>query len=87
MEHIILYAIVPILVVMLLGYYSGKTGAFSGADARVLNKVVLNYALPAALFISIVKANREMLSVDLKLTIISFVVLSACFLFGVQIHV
>lgn len=79
MEHIILYAIVPILVIMLLGYYSGKTGAFSGSDARVLNKVVLNYALPAALFISIVKANREMLSVDVKLTIISFVVLIACF--------
>ena len=80
MEHIILYAIVPILVVMLLGYYSGKTGAFSGADARVLNKVVLNYALPAALFISIIKANRQMLSVDLKLTIISVVVLMACFM-------
>ena len=79
MVHIILYAIVPILVVMLLGYYSGKTGAFSGADAMVLNKVVLNYALPAALFVSIVKANREMLSIDLKLTIISFVVLIACF--------
>lgn len=79
MEHIILYAIVPILAVMLLGYYSGKTGAFSGSDARVLNKVVLNYALPAALFISIVKANREMLSVDLKLTLISFVVLIGCF--------
>lgn len=79
MEHIILYAIVPILTVMLLGYFSGKTGAFSGADARVLNKVVLNYALPAALFISIVKANREMLSIDLKLTLISFVVLIACF--------
>lgn len=79
MEHIILYAIVPILAVMLLGYFSGKTGAFSGSDARVLNKVVLNYALPAALFISIVKANREMLSVDLKLTLISFVVLIACF--------
>ncbi len=79
MEHIILYAIVPILVIMLLGYYSGKTGAFSGADARVLNKVVLNYALPAALFVSIIKANREMLSVDVKLTIISFVVLIACF--------
>ena len=42
MERIILYAIVPILVVMLLGYYSGKTGAFSGADARVLNKAAGN---------------------------------------------
>ena len=75
MLHIILYAIVPIFVVMALGYFSGKAGAFSGQDARVLNKVVLNYALPAALFVSIVKANREMLAVDGKLTIIAFVVL------------
>lgn len=79
MEHIILYAIVPILVIMMLGYYSGKTGAFTGEQARTLNKVVLNYALPAALFVSIIKANRHMLSVDVKLTIISFVVLIACF--------
>lgn len=79
MEHIILYAIVPILVIMLLGYYSGKTDSFTGENARTLNKVVLNYALPAALFLSIIKANRQMLSVDVKLTIISFVVLLACF--------
>lgn len=79
MEHIILYAIVPILVIMMLGYYSGKTGAFTGEQARTLNKLVLNYALPAALFVSIIKANRHMLSVDVKLTIISFVVLIACF--------
>ena len=79
MGHIILYAIVPIFVIMALGYFSGKAGAFSGADAKILNKVVLNYALPAALFVSIIKANREMLSVDLKLTVISFVVLIACF--------
>ena len=79
MGHIILYAIVPIFVIMALGYISGKKGAFSGADAKILNKVVLNYALPAALFVSIIKANREMLSVDLKLTVISFTVLIACF--------
>ena len=29
MLHIILYAIVPIFVVMALGYFSGKKGAFS----------------------------------------------------------
>ena len=79
MLHIILYAIVPIFVVMALGYFSGKKGAFSGADAKILNKVVLNYALPAALFVSIIKANRAMLSADVKLTAISFVVLLACF--------
>lgn len=79
MLHIILYAIVPIFVVMALGYFSGKAGAFSGENARTLNKVVLNYALPAALFVSIVKANRHMLAVDVKLTVVAFVVLLACF--------
>lgn len=79
MLHIILYAIVPIFVVMALGFFSGKAGAFSGQDARTLNKVVLNYALPCALFVSIIKANRSMLAVDGKLTIIAFVVLIACF--------
>lgn len=79
MGHIIMYAIVPIFVVMALGFFSGKFGAFSGDNAKTLNKLVLNYALPAALFISIVKANRSMLSADLKLTIIAFVVLLACF--------
>ncbi|WP_367892862.1 AEC family transporter, partial [Duncaniella muris] len=54
MEHIILYAIVPIIVVMLAGYISGKKGIFSGEDAKKFNKVVLDYALPAALFVSIV---------------------------------
>lgn len=79
MLHIILYAIVPIFVVMALGYVSGKKGAFSAQNARTLNKVVLNYALPAALFVSIIKANRQMLSEDVKLTIVSFAVLIACF--------
>lgn len=69
----------PIFVVMALGYFSGKAGAFTGENARTLNKVVLNYALPAALFISIIKANRHMLSVDVKLTAVAFAVLIACF--------
>ncbi len=80
MMHIILYAIVPILVVMLAGYISGKKGVFSGADAKKFNKVVLDYALPAALFVSIVQASREMLARDIKLTLISLVVIMACFM-------
>ena len=71
MEHILLYAIVPIIVVMLAGYIAGKKGVFSGKDAKAFNKVVLDYALPAALFVSIVDATREMLVHDIKLTIIS----------------
>lgn len=80
MSHIFLNAIIPILVIMLLGFAAGRRGAFTAANAKVLNKLVLNYALPAALFVSIVKADRQMLSADLKLTIIAIVVLVACFL-------
>ena len=80
MSHIILYAIVPIVVVMLAGYISGKKGVFNGEDAKKFNKVVLDYALPAALFVSIAQASREMLYKDLKLSIVSLVVIMACFM-------
>ena len=79
-SHVILYAVVPIIVVMLAGFISGKRGVFSGEDAKKFNKVVLNYALPAALFVSIVQASREMLVRDLKLTIVSVVGIMACFM-------
>lgn len=49
MLHVILYAIVPIVVVMLAGFISGKRGIFTGADAKKFNKVVLDYALPAGI--------------------------------------
>lgn len=80
MTHILLYAIVPIIVVMLAGYIAGKKGAFSGKDAKAFNKVVLDFALPAALFVSIVDATREMLVHDIKLTIISTVGIMVCFM-------
>ena len=78
--HVILYAIVPIIVVMLVGYIAGKRGAFTGQDSKKFNKVVLVYALPAALFVSIVDASREMLVKDIKLSIISLVVIMFCFM-------
>lgn len=79
-SHIILYAIVPILVVMLGGYISGKKGVFNGADAKKFNKVVLDYALPCALFVSIVQATREDLVEDIKLTIVATVGIMLCFM-------
>ncbi|MDE6206996.1 MAG: AEC family transporter [Muribaculaceae bacterium] len=80
MLHVILYAIVPIVVVMLAGYISGKRGVFTGDDAKKFNKVVLDYALPAALFVSIAQASREDLYRDLKLTLVSLVGIMACFM-------
>ena len=80
MLHIILYAIVPIVVVMLAGFISGKKGIFSGEDAKKFNKVVLDYALPAALFVSIVQSSREDLAKDIRLTLVSLIGIMGCFM-------
>lgn len=71
MEQILINDIVPILVIMILGYACGKLSYFDDDQRQGLNKVVLNIALPAALFVSIVKATREMLVSDITLTLIS----------------
>lgn len=86
LSHVILYAIVPIIVVMLAGYISGKKGIFTGDDAKKFNKVVLDYALPAALFVSIVQASREMLVRDIKLTVVSTVGIMASILLMSKAH-
>lgn len=80
LSHVILYAIVPIIVVMLAGYISGKKKIFSGDDAKKFNKVVLDYALPAALFVSIVQATREDLVKDIKLTVVATIGIMFCFM-------
>ena len=80
LSHVILYAIVPIIVVMLAGYIAGKKGAFTGNDAKKFNKVVLDFALPAALFVSIVQASREDLVKDIRLTVVSAIGIMACFM-------
>ncbi|WP_251212872.1 AEC family transporter [Adlercreutzia murintestinalis] len=73
MEKIIVEDILPILVIMALGFLCGKFKFFDDDQRQGLNKVVLNIALPAALFISIVKATREMLAADILLTVLGFV--------------
>lgn len=50
--------LLPIIVIMLLGYFSGRRETFSEDQARAFNKLVLNYALPAALFVSITSGKQ-----------------------------
>ena len=65
---------------MLAGFISGKKGVFSGDDSKKFNKVVLDYALPAALFVSIVQSTRADLAKDLKVTLVSTVGIMLCFM-------
>ena len=82
MINILIKDILPIFVIMFLGYLAGKRKVFNSTDSKILNKLVLTYALPDALFVSIVKADRAMLFDDLKLTIVSFVIITALFLWS-----
>lgn len=82
MIDILIKDILPIFVIMFLGYMAGKREVFKASDAKILNKLVLTYALPAALFVSIVKADRAMLFDDLKLTVVSWVVITSLFLWS-----
>ncbi len=79
MLNIIIKDLLPIFVIMVLGYVSGRQGVFSNQNARSLNKLVLDYALPAALFVSIVKADRRMLFEDLRLSLVSLFVILSCY--------
>ena len=82
MIDILIKDILPVFVIMFLGYLAGKRKVFKTEDSKVLNKLVLTYALPAALFVSIVKADSAMLFDDLKLTLISLVVITGMFLWA-----
>ncbi len=79
MWNIILTDLVPIFVIMILGFVSGKKKEFTAENARSLNTFVLNYALPAALFVSIVKADRSMLFADVKLSLVSLGIIICCY--------
>lgn len=80
MEKILINDIVPILVIMILGYLCGKFSFFDDDQRQGLNKLVLNIALPAALFISIVSAMRAMFAKDVVLTMISIFGVTGLFL-------
>lgn len=79
-QKILIEDVIPIIVIMALGYVLGKLKYFDDDQRQGLNKVVLDIALPAALFISIVKASREMLASDVVLTIIGFIGVIALFM-------
>jgi predicted permease len=54
-------ALVPIFVGLLLGYFAGIRGMIDNLNVHSLVSFVMNFALPCALFLAIIKAPREML--------------------------
>ena len=54
----IIGALLPIVVILLLGFFNGWHKDFTGDQATILNRMVMLYALPLLLFGSTVSISR-----------------------------
>jgi malonate transporter and related proteins len=54
-------AVLPVFFVLALGYFAGRSRKFDPDQVAGLNELVLDYALPAMLFVATVKTPRERL--------------------------
>lgn len=61
MLEIILGSIVPVFSVIALGYFAGRTRTIDNRDVAGLNALVMDFALPAALFVAMVQTPRALL--------------------------
>ena len=55
----ILASLAPVFLVMALGYWAGKTSEFDTHNTGSLNALVMDFALPAALFTAMAQASRS----------------------------
>ena len=65
----ILGALLPMVVTLLLGLVAAWRHDFGQKDASILNRMVLRYAVPLALFAGTVTASRAQLSEDIPLVV------------------
>jgi malonate transporter len=61
MLHIILGSIIPVFFVMALGYLAGWTRDIDNHHVAELNALVMDFALPASLFVAMVQTPRSLL--------------------------
>src|SRR5260221_6958336 len=59
MPHVILMALAPIFFVMALGFVAGRMRAIENHHVDALNALVMNFALPASLFVATASAPRS----------------------------
>lgn len=57
MTYVIVHALAPIFVIMLLGFYAGKAKMVDNQNVSLLNVLVMDFALPAALFTATVQTS------------------------------
>ena len=66
----ILASLAPVFLVMALGYAAGRTKTFDNHNIGSLNALVMDFALPAALFTAMAQASREALVAQVQLALV-----------------
>lgn len=66
----ILASLAPVFLVMALGYAAGRTKAFDNHNIGSLNALVMDFALPAALFTAMAQASREAMMAQVELALV-----------------
>lgn len=72
MIQTILGTLAPIAVTMLLGFMAASRHDFGPGDASVLNRMVLSYAVPIALFVGTIGTSRSALIADVPFAVAIF---------------
>jgi malonate transporter len=86
MTTVLLDALVPIFVGLLLGYFAGRRGVMDNVNVRNLIVLVMNFAIPCALFSTIIRTSREDLArhvpTALMITLVFTVLYAASYLWA-----
>ncbi|MDC9592753.1 AEC family transporter [Xenorhabdus sp. IM139775] len=82
MFNVIIYALIPIFVILLLGYMAGKWKLVNSAHTSLLNIFVMNFALPASLFTATVKTPWS--GITGKLPLIAVITLTMWVMYAVS---
>lgn len=77
----IIAAMLPLVVIFVLGYAAGWRGDFNGGQVAILNRMVMLYAFPLSLFVGIARMPRTILAGQLPLAASVFGIM--CLSFGV----
>jgi malonate transporter and related proteins len=81
MAPMIAEALVPVFFVMFLGYFAGARRIIDNQHVASLNVLVVTFALPAALFVSVAQTSRNGLEEHGKL--VAVIVISMLVIFGI----
>jgi malonate transporter len=66
----LLNALAPVFFAIILGYFAGRTGTIDNKNVEELNSLVMTFAVPASIFVSIAQATRRELWAQVPLALI-----------------